>query len=113
MIRYLLASLLLTASAHAQIAFVQSHEQAGTITTGGSFQQVMGSNLGRHGCLIQNTSTHTLYVYMGLVASATTAKSFQVAAGATYDCSRNGAVLTSPVAVSTSTTSDTFVWDEY
>lgn len=112
-LRALVCLLITCGAASAQIAYVPSNPTSGTVGTGNTFQQVLNLNYGRHGCYIQNTSTHTLYVFMGLAASATTAKSFQIAANGFYDCSHNGAVLIDPVAVTTSTTSDTFIYDEY
>lgn len=105
--------LVLGGIAHAQIAYVPSNPTAATVTTGNTFQQVLNLNYGRHGCYIQNTSTHVLYVFNGLAANASTAKSFQIAANGFYDCAHQGAVLIDPIAVTTSTTSDTFIYDEY
>ena len=82
----------------------------GTITAGNTFQSALAASSTRKGCTIQNTSSHTLYVFFGATASATTANSFQVAPGATIMCStQTGAALTDNVAVTTSTTGDTFV----
>jgi len=86
---------------------------SGTIGTGGTFQSIMAADLNRTGCIIQNTSTHTMYVYFGATASATTSNTFQVAAGGTIYCGAGGnsvVALTDNVAITTSTTSDTFVF---
>lgn len=85
----------------------------GTITAGNAFQSIMAADLNRTGCIIQNTSTHTMYVYFGATASATTSNSFQVPAGAFIYCGAGGnaaLALTDNVAITTSTTSDTFVF---
>jgi len=85
----------------------------GTIGTGGTFQSIMAADLNRTGCIIQNTSTHTMYVYFGATASATTSNTFQVAAGGTIYCGAGGnsvVALTDNVAITTSATSDTFVF---
>ena len=85
----------------------------GTIATGNTFQSIMAADLNRTGCIIQNTSTHTMYVYFGATASATTSNSFQVPAGAFIYCGAGGnaaLALTDNVAITTSTTSDTFVF---
>jgi len=86
---------------------------SGTIASGNTFQSVMAADLNRTGCVIQNTSTHTMYVYFGATASATTSNSFQVAANGFIYCGAGGSgvvALTDNVAITTSTTSDTFVF---
>jgi hypothetical protein len=90
---------------------------SGTIGTGGgTFQLVFAAgstNQGqgpfpRRGCTIQNNGTHTMWISEGLgVATATEAKSFQLAAGAVYDCSVNGSVLIGEIDI-TGTASDPF-----
>ena len=86
---------------------------SGTIATGGTFQSVMAADLNRTGCIIQNTSQRTMYVYFGATASATTGNSFQVPAGGSIYCGAGGngtLALTDNVAITTTTTSDTFVF---
>ena len=86
---------------------------SGTIASGNTFQSVMAADLNRTGCVIQNTSTHTMYVYFGATASATTSNSFQVSANGFIYCGAGGSgvvALTDNVAITTSTTSDTFVF---
>ena len=85
----------------------------GTIGTGNTFQSIMAADLNRTGCIINNTSTHIMYVYFGATASATTSNSFQVPAGGFMYCGAGGnsvVALTDNVAITTSTTSDTFVF---
>jgi len=86
---------------------------SGTIGTGGTFQSIMAADANRTGCIINNTSTHIMYVYFGATASATTSNSFQVPAGGFMYCGAGGnsvVALTDNVAITTSTTSDTFVF---
>ena len=86
---------------------------SGTIGTGNTFQSIMAADANRTGCIIQNTSTHIMYVYFGATASATTSNSFQVPAGGFMYCGAGGnsvVALTDNVAITTSTTSDTFVF---
>lgn len=116
MLRVLLAALLLAATpalADTTIAPGQrtSTSVSGTITTGNTFQSIMAADLNRTGCVIQNTSTHTMYVYFGATASATTSNSLQVSAGGFIYCSAGNTpvALTDNVAITTSTTGDTFV----
>lgn len=112
--KFLLTFLLLATPALADTAITPglrtTIQQGGTITTGGSFQSIMAADPDRTSCTIQNTSTHTLYVYFGSTASATTSNAFQVSAGNFFYCTTNVLALTDNVAVSTSTTSDTFVF---
>lgn len=93
---------------------VRSTNASGTIASTGVFQSVFlaipaGTTQRRYGCVIQNTSTHTQYVFFGPIASATTSNSFQLGAQQTIACQNNdGTVLQDQVSI-TGTTSDTFV----
>jgi len=85
---------------------------SGTITLGGTFQTLLAANPSRSGCFIQNTSTHTLFIFLGPTASATLTNTIQVAAnGGTFTCASPGGtiVLTDNIAITTSTTADPFV----
>lgn len=85
-------------------------QTAGTVTVGGTFQTILAANTGRKGCLIQNTSTHTMSIYVGTLADATAAKSIQVAAsGGSFACNLGPIVLTGDVNATTSTNGDAFV----
>lgn len=88
-------------------------QASGTVTLGNTFQTVLASNTSRRGCIIQNQSTHVMFVFMGTLASATAAKSYQLTAlgGArdTFYCNQGPIVMTDNVNVTTSTTSDAFV----
>ena len=87
-----------------------STEIAGSVTTGGTFQAALASSAVRKGCTIQNTQTSAvLYVFFGATGSATEAKSFQVAAGASISCQQGSVVLTDNVAVTAAASSATFV----
>jgi len=58
-----------------------STRESGTIATGGTFQQVFAaatSAAPRNGCLIQNTGSAMQYVFVGPIASATEATSYQI-----------------------------------
>ncbi len=81
-----------------------------TITLGGTFQPLFVANPDRSGCLVQNTSTHTLYVFLGPIATATLALSFQLAPQQIFSCANPGGtiVVTDAISITTSTTSDTF-----
>lgn len=84
-------------------------QTAGTIAAGGAFQTALAANPNRKGCLVQNTSSHVLYVYFGTLAAATTSNAMQVAAAGVSGCNYGPSVITGAVNVTTSTTSDTFV----
>lgn len=87
-----------------------STQAAGTITLGGTFQTALAASATRKGCLVQNTSTHTMTVYVGLLASATSTNAFQVVPGGTFSCAAQaGIVVSDAINVTTSTTADTFV----
>jgi len=83
---------------------------SGTITLGNTFQSVLAADSNRTACAIQNTGTHTMYFYLGATASATTSNSLQVAPLGWFYCSNQGGtiVATDNIAITTSTTSDTF-----
>ena len=109
--------LLTTVPASAQALYfpwvaVTVTQSAGTITAGGAFQTALAANSARKGCLIQNTSSHTMSVFVGTLGSATTGASIQL--GTTiptslFYCNAGPAVMTQDINVETSTTSDTFV----
>lgn len=86
-----------------------STQAAGTVTLGGTFQTALASSGTRVGCTIQNTSIHTMYVYVGTLGSATTGNSFQVAPMGLFRCDAGSIVLTGTINLTTSTTADTFV----
>jgi hypothetical protein len=109
---------LVSASGTTQPIYGQAYaatNDAGTIGTGNTFQTFLASNSSRHGCFIQNTSSHTLYVFVNDgVATKNTANSIQVAAsGGTWTCSVGATVITDEIDITTSTTSDTFAGYDY
>jgi hypothetical protein len=85
---------------------------SGTITLGGTFQTLITNAQSRSGCLLQNTSTHTLYVYLGTLAAATTANSFQLTPGQIFSCASPGGtiIVSDTINITTSTTADTFAF---
>lgn len=104
----------LAAPASAQVIYypwisVTTTQTGGTIATGATFQTALTANTGRKACLIQNTSSHIMDVFVGALADATAAKSIQVAAAGTFTCNYGPAVLTGAINVTTSASSDTFV----
>lgn len=75
---------------------------SGTITAGGTYQQVFAASPTRTGCQIQNNSAGptTLYVYAGSLASATHANSMQlVAAQSTFNCTGGFGVQTDQISI--------------
>jgi hypothetical protein len=84
-------------------------QTAGTVTLGGTFQTALAANGNRKGCLVQNTSSRTLLVYVGTLGDATTLNAAQVAPGGVFACGSGPIVATQAVNVTTTTTSDPFV----
>ena len=86
---------------------VTTTDKAGTITTGGTAQNAIASNVSRRGWCIQNpsTATESLYVRLNGTASATTG--MELAAGA-QACNAPGQIDTSAVSVFAATTSHAF-----
>lgn len=81
-----------------------------TVTTGNTFQSALASSGTRKGCTLQYTGTTIGYVFFGATVSGTKPTSFQLTPGQTINCaSPNGVVLTDNIAVTSATTSDTFV----
>ena len=112
---------LLAGSAFAQQPVYQyatprnSVNASGTIAVTNTFQQVFaaastspGQAVTRMGCLIQNNSTHTMYVYFGPIANATLNTSIQLAASGALSCATlTGAVTADQISI-TGTAGDVF-----
>jgi hypothetical protein len=85
----------------------------GTVTTGGAFQTALAANTLRTAGAVQNTSTHTAYVYWLGSGTATLLNSRQIYAGGVFDCmNASGAVIKTAVQWTTGTTGDPFVVSE-
>lgn len=81
-----------------------------TVTTTGTFQTLWTTstnNRGRAGCIVQNQSTHTQYVYFGTPATALSANAIQLAAGQSLTCTAGGIVAQDTVSI-TGTSGDAF-----
>jgi hypothetical protein len=104
----LLLSLSCVWSAHAQSIPAISSNLSGTITTTNTFQSVQGTTNNRKGCLIQNNGTHTMYVYFGAIANATTSNAAQLVAGQAISCAINGNLVIQDAISITGTSGDTF-----
>jgi hypothetical protein len=94
-----------------QGATYTSTEVGVTLGTAGTFSSALASNTSRHSCYVQNTSTDTEYYFFGATGSATTANSFQVPSGQSFNCAGpDGTVATDNVAMAgKATSSDTVV----
>lgn len=67
--------------------------------TATTFASLLATSATRKGCLVQNIGTTLGYIYFGTTGSATTANSFQIAAGSAISCAtQTGAVLTDNIA---------------
>jgi len=109
MIGLLLFAMLVTFDVRAETpVLIPSINLSGTITTTSTFQTIQAVNNGRLGCTIQNNGTHTMYVYFGPPANATTAASAQLLAGLSLNCwITPGYVLKDTVSI-TGTSGDAF-----
>lgn len=102
---------LLATSAYAQSEPpVASTVTSGTVTTMNVFQSVIAQSSTRKGCMVQNTSAAVMYVYPGSTANATLTNSFQLPAGAFFDCSHpGGATIADQINISSGTAGATYV----
>ena len=99
---------------------VISGDASGTIAVTNTFQKVFsganntvapvtGTAGARHGCSIQNNGTHTMFITESVgVAGSTLTNSWQVAAGALFNCNFGAVVLTGEIDI-TGTTADAYV----
>lgn len=81
-----------------------------SITVTNTFQSIFaasGSNTGRMGCTVQNNGTHTMFVFFGPIANATTSNSVQLSAGNNVKCNSGVIVLKDQVSI-TGTSGDAF-----
>jgi hypothetical protein len=84
-----------------------------SVTLGNTFQTILAQNKARRSCLLQNptTATEPLYVYFGVLGSATIAKSFSLAPGMSINCSSpGGAVESRAVNVTAATNAHAFTF---
>lgn len=81
-----LAALLMPACALAQTLPVTSSNLSSTIASTNTFQSIQGQNNGRNGCTIQDNGTHTMYVFFGPIANATTSNSVTLNTGQSLTC---------------------------
>jgi hypothetical protein len=99
---------LLCVGAAAQLG-VPTTVSNGTIAITNTFQQALAGNGTRKGCTIQNQGTHTMYVFPGTTAAATTAASLLLQSGQIFMCQSTGSsVITDPINI-TGTAGDAFV----
>jgi hypothetical protein len=103
-----IALLLSTAAAQAQLHGATTTTVNSTISVTNAFQAALAANTGRAACVLQNTGTHTMYVYFGVLASATTSNGFQIAPGQTISCNVPGVVLQDAVNI-TGTAGDGYI----
>lgn len=87
--RTAIALLLLTLPSLALAQTFTPSSISGTITAGGTAQQLAGAFSGRKGCAIQNQSTGDLWIN-DLGTAAATQPSIRVPAGAQYLCGAGG-----------------------
>ena len=80
----------------------------GTVTTGGTFQQIAAASTSRKSFEYQNNNaSDACYIYFGTTGSATTAKSIKVVAGGYYLRS-SGSIPSDAIQTTCASTNDTF-----
>jgi len=90
------------------VAALTSTIRSSTISVSNTFQSIQALTTGRNGCTVQNTGTHTMWVYFGAIGSATEATAIQLAAGQPVSCAVGGiGVATDQISI-TGTAGDTF-----
>jgi hypothetical protein len=103
-----LLSLGLVSGALAQTIPVPSTNYSGTIASTGTFQLIQGQANGRIGCTVQNNGTHTMYVFFGPPANATTATAAQLSAGQSLNCGIGANIVAKDSVSITGTSGDAF-----
>lgn len=105
------AILFLATSAQAQQIqpAVASTVTSGAIAVTNTFQSVLAQSSLRKGCLVQNTSAAVMYLYLGTTANATLTNSFQLAAGASFNCTVGGITVGDQISLTGTATTSTFV----
>lgn len=97
-----------TSPVTAQSIPLSSTNLSGTIASSGTFQQIQGQTNNRNGCTIQNTGSHTQYVFFGPIANATTPVAVELSPSQSVNCSvASNIVLKDAVSIS-GTSGDTF-----
>lgn len=107
-----LALAALCGAAQAQQANVPFNpaDASGTITTGGTFQQLFPASPGRVGCYLQNPSTASEVMLVHFQAStASTTNSATLQAGQSFNCQWAGTIVSGPVYVEAATSAHAFV----
>ncbi len=112
MIKYLLTvmALLYSFGAQAQVLPHLSYNASSTIAATNTFQSVQAANPGRLGCVIQNQTADSMWVYFGPCASATKGSSVLLnSQGMSVSCGGNtgNVILTDQVCI-TGTMTDAF-----
>jgi hypothetical protein len=80
---------------------------SGTITATSAFQLVQAST-NRLGCTIQNTGTHSEYVYFGSIGSATQGTAILLSPGQSVSCAVAGTITLSDAVNIAGTSGDSF-----
>lgn len=80
-----------------------------TVSATGTYVTAITSSATRRGCLLQNTSANTLFLWLGSITGITTPKGLQVLTKASFSCSMGGGiVITDDISVS-GVAGDTYV----
>jgi len=83
---------------------------SGSITAGGTYQQVFAAAPGRNGCVIQNNAASAMWVFIGPVASATHDTSYQLPANSLvpFTCSGPSGVQSDVISIDGTTAAKFF-----
>lgn len=83
---------------------------AGVIVAANTYQQALAASSSRYGCMIANTSSDTLRVFLGDPTLATDAMAIPIPPGSTFNCaSPGGLIVVDQIAVAAPSAGDTFV----
>jgi hypothetical protein len=104
----ILLCLSLSSPAYAQTVTLRSTNISGTIATTNTFQSIQAANNGRYGCAVQNNGTHTMYVFFGPIANATTSNSIELVAQQSVSCQTGTNLVLSDQVSITGTSGDAF-----
>lgn len=85
----------------------QQPNASGSIVGTNTFQQVWPANRGRMSCTIQNNGTHTMFLYLGLLANATLTNSAQIPPGGSANCNTGPIVAPDQISIA-GTANDAF-----
>lgn len=82
---------------------------AGTIAVTNTFQAALAASTTRKGCLLQNKGSNVMYVYFGVIGSATTPLGIELSNRSSITCGTYGNIVATDAVNVTGTAGDQFV----